>query len=73
MTSGANHIMTFIDSAAARKNAGEEVSHFLCAEASRLVELLEDLVFCPKESLKLSPGFSAGIKTKRTGWENESN
>lgn len=65
--------MTFIDSAAASKSAEEGMSHFLCAEASRFLELLEDFAFCPRESLKLSPGFNARMKTKSGGWENESN
>jgi len=42
--------MTSIDPAAGSKNEGEEVSHFLPSEASRLVELLKDFVFCPRES-----------------------
>lgn len=42
--------MTSIDSAAGSKSEGEEVSHFLPSEASRLVELLKDFVFCPRES-----------------------
>lgn len=42
--------MTSIDSAAGSKSEGEEVSHFLPSEASALVELLKDFVFCPRES-----------------------
>lgn len=42
--------MTSIDSAAGSKSEGEEVSRFLPSEASRLVELLKDFVFCPRES-----------------------
>lgn len=48
LTSWARNIMTSIDSAAGSKREGEEVSHFLPNEASRLVELLKDFVFCPR-------------------------
>lgn len=41
--------MTSIDLAAGSKSEGEEVSHFLPSEASMLVELLKDFVFCPRE------------------------
>lgn len=50
LTSWARNIMTSIDSAAASKSEGEEVSRFLPSEASRLVELLKHFVFCPRES-----------------------
>lgn len=50
LTPWASNIMTSIDSAAGSKSEGEEVSHFLPSEASRLVELLKDFVFCPRDS-----------------------
>lgn len=50
LTSWARNIMTSIDSAAGCKSEGEEVSRFLPSEASRMVKLLKDFAFCPKES-----------------------
>lgn len=64
--------MTPIDSAAGSKSEGEEVSHFLPSEASTLVELLKDFVFCPRESL-LVPGLRARIKTRNRGEGETSN